>query len=82
MSTSITLESVFAQAKSLPQEERLELAERLWESVPPSEEIDAEQLEEVFRRAEELRSGKVKAIPGEEAWKQVDELLGSRRHAS
>ena len=37
-------------------------------------------LEEVFRRAEELRSGKVKTIPGEEVWKQVDELLASRRH--
>jgi len=55
------------EALKLPKAQRLKLASALIESVPIEPEIDEEPLtiEEVDRRAEEMKSGKVKGIPAE-----------------
>lgn len=54
-------------ADSLPIDMKLELVDRLLESITPSrKEIDEAWSEEVERRIDEVESGKVKLIPLEE----------------
>ena len=55
------------EALKLPKAQRLKLASVLLDSVPAERTIDEEPLtiEEVDRRAEEMKSGKVKGIPAE-----------------
>jgi putative addiction module component (TIGR02574 family) len=73
-----TVESLYADAINLPEDSRLLLAEKLWESLTPSpEELEA-QLEVVRRRIAELESGAVVAVPGDVALKQVREAVASR----
>ena len=79
MSDSVTFDSVFAQAKNLPQEARLELAERLWREESYEDEIGAEAYADVMRRLEEIRAGTAKTVPGEQVWKEAEELLASLR---
>jgi putative addiction module component (TIGR02574 family) len=79
MSTSVTFDSVLTQAKDLPQDARFELAERLWRDESYEDEIGAEQYAEVMRRLEEIRAGTAKTVPGEQVWKEAEELLASLR---
>lgn len=75
-------EQLFETAMALGDEERIALAERLMESVYDDPGIVAEQLEIAQRRASEIESGKVKAIPGEEALRLIRQsLFEKRRHA-
>ncbi|MBV9241185.1 MAG: addiction module protein [Acidobacteria bacterium] len=54
---------------SLPIDMKLELIDHLLESVfPRQEEIEEAWKEEVERRIDEVKSGKVKTIPGEEVF--------------
>lgn len=71
MSTNI--EQITESALSLPSEARARLADRLVESLDPAEDGVLHQLwvVEAQRRLEEVRSGKVKTIPGPEAIEQV-----------
>ena len=63
---------------SLPCEERIYLVDRLLESLnaPTREEIDRLWAEEAERRIDELESGKVKAIPGEQVFADTRKRLG------
>ena len=79
MSSADTFASVFAQAKDLPQEARFELADRLWREESYEDEIGAEAYAEVMRRLEEIKAGTAKTVPGEQVWKEADELLASLR---
>ncbi len=57
---------------SLPVEERARIANTLLESLNvPNPAIDKKWAEVAKRRLEELRSGKVKPIPGEEVFEKV-----------
>jgi hypothetical protein len=58
------------------------LAERLIESVHDDPEIFAEQLEIARRRAAEIESGLVKAIPGDEVFRRVREALSEKRRGA
>lgn len=58
----MTLAAVKKLAIKLPLAERLKLADAMWESIPPMREPVT--LAELERRADEVESGKVKAIPG------------------
>lgn len=60
-----TLEKVQAEAMKLPPEERAELADRLWASLEPQEEIDAAWDAEIERRVRQLEAGEVETIPHE-----------------
>ncbi len=65
------------EAISLPIEERALLVDSLLRSMNPlNEKNDQKWASEAKRRLEELRSGKVKPIPGEEVfdkiWKRLD----------
>ncbi|MBN2332157.1 MAG: addiction module protein [Deltaproteobacteria bacterium] len=65
------------EAVSLPVEERAIVVDSLLRSLnQPESEIDKIWAKEAMRRLVELRSGSVKAIPGEEAfakiWKRLE----------
>ena len=59
---------------SLPIDMKLELIDRLLESISPTKkEIEEAWKEEVERRIDEVESGKVKTIPGEEVFARLRE---------
>jgi len=72
MSTSTTLsfDTLTTQALSLPPEQRMELAERLWTSVEGPLEDEA-LFAEIERREAEIESGAVKTIPYEQAMREI-----------
>ena len=77
---STTVEQLAEQAMSLPGESRARLADLLVESLDADAltEIDKLWLSEAKRRRDEVRAGKVKTIPGDEALKSVRESLPPR----
>lgn len=59
---------------SLPIDIKLELVDRLLESITPRrKDIDEAWSEEVERRIDEVESGKVELIPGEEVFARMRE---------
>ena len=62
----------------LPVSSRAELAERLVESLEFSDDDDVKQAwaAEAIRRRDEVRSGSVETIPGEEELAEVRRMLG------
>ena len=70
---SMTVEQVAEEALALPSEARALLADRLVESLDPAEDGLVRQLwvAEARRRRDDVRSGRVKTIPGDEALAQV-----------
>ena len=75
MSTSI--ERLAEQAMTLPVESRARLADLLVESLDTDElgRIERLWITEAKRRRDEVRSGKVKTIPGPEALRKVRDIL-------
>jgi putative addiction module component (TIGR02574 family) len=65
------------KALALTESERADLACTLIESLDPSvdENVEAAWQDEIRRRVEELRSGKVKTIPWEEVRAQARAIL-------
>jgi hypothetical protein len=70
---SLSVEEIAEEALSLPSEARVLLADRLVESLDPVEDEKIRRLwaKEAVRRRDEVRSGRVKTIPGREALKRV-----------
>jgi len=66
------------QVLSLPCEDRIYLVDRLLKSLnsPSSEEIDRAWAEEAERRLDEIESGTIKAIPGEQVFAKIRKRLG------
>jgi putative addiction module component (TIGR02574 family) len=63
---------LITEAISLPVEERLIVVDSLLKSLnPPETDIDKKWAAVAKRRVAELRSGKVKAIPGNEAFQKI-----------
>jgi putative addiction module component (TIGR02574 family) len=77
----MTVEQLTEEILSLPNEARALLADRLVESLDPTKDGSFRQLwaAEATRRRDEVRSGKVKTVPGEEALAMVRESLAGRR---
>jgi putative addiction module component (TIGR02574 family) len=76
MSGMATLdEKLLRDALSLPVEQRTELVDKLLESLygPIDADIEAAWAEEVEKRLEELDSGVVESVPGEEVFKRIRE---------
>lgn len=73
---TVTREHLEAEARRLPRAERALLAEALIASLDEDAEIEAAWIEEVRRRDAQLRSGEVTAIPAEEVFAELEELLG------
>lgn len=74
---TIAVEEITEQALSLPSEARALLADRLAESLDPQEDATYHDLwvAEARRRLEDVRSGAVKTIPGDEALAHVRSLF-------
>jgi putative addiction module component (TIGR02574 family) len=66
---------LLADALCLPEEERLELADRIMESLGPDDDgmTEAEWEEEIRRRVEEVRTGQAQLISWEEAMRMITE---------
>lgn len=66
-------EQIVDGALSLPPEERAHLIDRLIESLDPSRESEHHDawVAEIRRRIDDVRSGRVKPIPGDEAFDRV-----------
>ena len=77
MSMSIPVEKLTEGMLALPTEACALLADRLVESLDPlaDDDVRASWAAEAIRRRDEVRSGKVEAIPGDVAAAQVRSLL-------
>ena len=73
-----TVEDLAEQALRLPGDQRARLAELLVESLAtdPVGPMGQQWLAEAIRRRDELASGRVAGIPGEEALRRVRDALG------
>jgi putative addiction module component (TIGR02574 family) len=71
----VTRETLEAQLLRLPPEERAHLARVLIESLDEQPELDPSWLEEAERRAAELASGAVNAVPTAEALERARRRL-------
>lgn len=73
----MNLQSIEDEALHLPKEQRAQLIQRLVLSLesPSDEELKADWLLEARRRAEELDSGSVQAVPGDEVMKKARALI-------
>jgi putative addiction module component (TIGR02574 family) len=74
----LTADQIMDQALALPIETRALLADRLVESLDPAEDERIRKLwaAEARRRRDEVRSGQVQTIPGEEALARVRRAVG------
>jgi len=68
----IKTQELFDEAVSLPVEIKAQLIDRLLRSIHPiQKEIDELWVAEAEKRVEEIKSGKVKTIPGDEVFKRI-----------
>lgn len=73
----LTLEEIIEEARHWPPEKVGELVGRLTEDLHSSEpETGAAWKAEVDRRIEEIQSGKVQGIPGEEVSARIRKIIG------
>ena len=72
-----TIDELAEQAMNLPTESRARLADLLVESLDADElgHIDRLWVAEGKRRRDEVRSGRVETIPGEEALQKVRDVV-------
>jgi putative addiction module component (TIGR02574 family) len=74
----IKTKELFDEAISLPIEIRMQLVEKLLRSLNPTQkEIDKLWAKEAERRIEEIKSCKVKTIPGEKVFKRIRDRLNA-----
>ncbi|MBI5048445.1 MAG: addiction module protein [Deltaproteobacteria bacterium] len=68
----IKTDKLFTEAVSLPVEIRAQLVDKLLRSLHPvQKEIDELWAVEAEKRVEEIKSGKVKTIPGDDVFKKI-----------
>lgn len=72
----LTAEQIKAEAMKLSPEERADLADWLWISAAPREEVQAAWDVEIERRIRQLESGEVESIPAEEVLAKLKAKLG------
>jgi putative addiction module component (TIGR02574 family) len=67
-------QELFSIVESLPVDLKTELVEKILDSLHPTQkEIDELWAKEAEKRVEEIKTGKVKTIPGEEVFKKIGE---------
>jgi len=67
---------LIAEAISLPVEERAIVVDSILRSLnSPEDDIDRQWIAEAERRLEEVRTGRVKAIPGDQVFAQIRKRL-------
>jgi putative addiction module component (TIGR02574 family) len=76
-----TLDSLFDEALSLSDDNRLQLIERLIPTIQSEPSLEADQISEVNCRITEVKTGTVKTIQGEQVFREIEQALASRRNA-
>jgi putative addiction module component (TIGR02574 family) len=71
-----TLETLEAEALKLPPSDRSHLVERLLISLDTDVELEAAWEREADRREAEIDSGRVEAVPGDQAMERLRARLG------
>jgi len=71
----MTLEQLKVEAMKFSPEERADLADWLWVSATPREEVKAAWGAEIARRVAEMDAGKTKFIPAEKVFAEIDEKI-------
>ena len=72
----ISTEELISEAVSLPVDIRVQLVEKLLQSLNPTEkETDEVWAAEAERRVQEIESGTVKTVPGDEVFKKIRDRL-------
>jgi len=70
------VDEIISMAESLPVDIKTTLVEKILNSLHPSQkEIDALWAKEVEKRVNEIKTGKVKTIPGDEVFKEIQGKL-------
>jgi putative addiction module component (TIGR02574 family) len=72
---------LLSAALKLPPAEREQLAEQIYRSLQDEDRPTAAEAREIERRVQEMRSGKVPTVPGDEAYEQILRRLRERRGA-
>ena len=74
----LTFDELAAEAMQLPITARILLADKLVESVESEEVEEIQRLwsAEAIRRRDEVRSGQIEAVPGEQVLDEVRRLVG------
>jgi len=74
----LTLDQITDAALRLPADSKTLLAEKLVESLAADDSTELEQFwsAEAIRRRDEVRSGRIKPIPGDEVLEEVRRLVG------
>jgi putative addiction module component (TIGR02574 family) len=66
------MKEIIEEAESLPVEERVIVIDSLLRTInPPLADVDTEWMNVAKRRLAELRSGQVKAVPGNEVFCRI-----------
>jgi putative addiction module component (TIGR02574 family) len=74
----IKTEDLIDEAISLPVETRTLLVDKLLQSLNPTQtEIDVLWAKEAEKRVEEIRTGKVETVPGDQVFRKIRDRLGS-----
>lgn len=74
-----TAQEILEAANTLPEEERLLLAHRLFDSIHEMDEnIKQAWVQEIRRRCCEIDRGEVELIPAEEVFEEARRILASR----
>jgi putative addiction module component (TIGR02574 family) len=72
----ISTEELISEATSLPVDIRVQLVEKLLQSLNPTEkETDELWAAEAERRVQEIETGTVKTVPGDEVFKKIRDRL-------
>lgn len=66
----MTKEQILTEAMTLDPQERDEVAEALWQCIVPGE-FTSGQVAEIRRRVDDLDSGRVQSIPGEQVMHEL-----------
>jgi putative addiction module component (TIGR02574 family) len=76
----VTYEALLDEALALPESQRAALVKRLSETlpVPDGRSMDAAWAEEISRRVDDVRSGRVKTIPADVALAEIRAAFNGR----
>lgn len=72
---SLTAKQIMEEAMKLSPDERADLADQLWVSAVPHEEVAAAWDAEIARRIAEIDAGTVELVPEEEVLARIEEKL-------
>ncbi|MFL5538360.1 MAG: addiction module protein [Longimicrobiaceae bacterium] len=71
----LTADQIEVEALSLPREDRARILDALMSSLEADPEVERAWDEEIRRRIEGIKSGKTQTIPGEDVFKEIEDLL-------